>query len=259
MALGSAERVGWIDTLKVLAGILMLIDHSAVFVGGVPDWVRLYATRCVEPLYAFAFFYLLSLRGKRIRLRRWLSLVVAAAAECLIFSWRYETLTFGILANLAVVAPLFESIRRKGIGTRAATVCVSGALSALPLSFSGVVAIDYGVPLLLSQGLIAHAAFLRADLFRISLSQFGGLLLGICLARIVGLGLSPNCLTVLVGQPVAMTLIATLRGLRLGRPIGLAARIIVGHPLTFYLGHLALLAAVAWVYRNLMEPISAGS
>ncbi|MEZ5304082.1 MAG: hypothetical protein R3F11_26085 [Verrucomicrobiales bacterium] len=60
----------------------MLIDHTAVYVGGLPDWVRLYLTRCVEPLYAFTLFYLLAKKGKPIGWKRWSQLAAAAAAEC---------------------------------------------------------------------------------------------------------------------------------------------------------------------------------
>jgi hypothetical protein len=252
-----SQRIEWIDNLKLVAGILMLVDHSAVFLGGIPDWVRVYATRCVEPLYAFVFFYLLAQRCSPMGSARYVVLATAAAAECIILSRHYGTLTLGILASLVVTAPIFEAVREKGIGIRLAIVSVAGFLSAFPFGVRDVIVIDYGVPLLLGQGLIAASvAVLRTGMIRLFLFQFAGLLIGICVVRIGELDLSPSCLTVLVGQPVAVTLILVLRGIHLGRPIGLAARIIVGHPLIFYIGHLALLAAVARAYPILVEIMS---
>ncbi|MCB1212044.1 MAG: hypothetical protein KDK97_22165, partial [Verrucomicrobiales bacterium] len=81
------------------------------------------------------------------------------------------------------------------------------------------------------------------------LVQVIGMLVGIMTAAHLGLVISPNIMTLMVGQPVAIGMVWLVK--MLGREVspGIVLRLIAKGPLRFYLGHLVLLQGIAMALR----------
>ena len=238
-------RIRWIDDIKIIAGLLMVLDHSLLYFEQETSWPRQSVTRAVEPLYVFAFAYLLSSKRPRsLLLNRWWQLALAAFAETLLFSTREDQLHFGILASLAIVWPFAHWFARVSNSWLVCFTLVLGTLTLFPPSFQHVT-IDYDPWLVLLQVSLAIA-------FQRKLPRINFIVIGIWLSHIAILGIlashgvttHANVWTILVGHPLAvLLLIATACQSSWRWPQRL--RLIVTYPLTFYLGHLALLAWLA--------------
>lgn len=233
------QRVTWIDDLKIVAGLLMVLDHALLYLGDPHAWPRQTLTRGVEPLYVFAFGYLVSQRLGPLPKKRWGQLILAALAETALHSCREGHLHFGILASLALVWPLAQGITRLPAAWLLASMMLSGFLALGSFPLTG--AMDYGPWLIVSQLALASAcqrkisalAWLLPLTWLLQMATVG-------LLDAQGFAPHPNLSTLLIGHPLAVLLIAATR--QPWWPSPALLRFIARYPLRFYLGHLAALA-----------------
>ena len=242
-------RIDWIDDIKVVAGMLMILDHGLLYFGLADSWPRYTITRCVEPLYVFAFGYLIALRPRFSR-KRWSQIVLAATLETALHSFRVGYLYFGILANLVVVIPFAPWLAKQSSQNLARMVIATAILSVLPLRGGGVV-IDYGPPLLIGQ--VAFAAWVARGsrrclrlLFWSWIASLGAAVGLLLLTSHVG----PTFWTSTAGHPIAAVVIWALRSRQLSKRVRRSLHWLAKSPLTFYIGHLLVLHSVARILRG---------
>jgi hypothetical protein len=237
-------RLKWIDDIKILAGMLMLLDHSLLYFGHENAWPRMSVTRIVEPLYVFAFGYLLGRNSHSRNFNRWYQLIAAALAETLLHSLREGQLYFGILASLALVWPAGRWIVSLSGPALLALTIGAGALALVPPSLSKVT-IDYDLGLVIFQ-VSMTVAFQRRIPRIIPTASC------LWLAQLTALGwfsaqgtvIHANVWTLLIGHPLAILSLIAMANQTLWRWPEMT-RPIATHPLTFYVGHLALLTILA--------------
>jgi len=245
----NAKRIGWIDDIKIVAGLLMLLDHILLYSGSADSWPRYTITRCVEPLYVFAFGYLVSVSPRSFSLRRWLQVVIAATLESAIHSHREGELYFGILANLVIVIPLASWIVRLPSRWLRVLVIAGFGLSALPVDLPGV-HLDYGLPLVIAQAAIAGLA--RGQWNRaISTVVIGWSASFVAAAIVITAFAAPceNFWTLIVGHPLALTALYLVRRFSCWKLQCYCIRLIALKPLRFYIGHLAVLHILGMATR----------
>jgi hypothetical protein len=240
MGNNNAKRIGWIDDIKVVAGLLMLLDHTLLYSGLADSWPRYTITRCVEPLYVFAFGYRVSINPRSFSLHRWLQVVIAATLESAIHSHRESELCFGILTNLVVVMPFAPWIVRLS-SSRLRMMAIAGfGLSALPVDLPGV-HLDYGL-LVIAQVAVAGLAARRWNQ-AISTVFIGWSVSFVAAAIVVTAFKAPceNFWTLIVGHPLALTALYLVRRFPNWNPQLPYIRLITLAPLRFYIGHLCVL------------------
>ena len=241
----SGTRIVWIDNAKIVAGILMFLDHALLYFGHEGSWIRYTITRCVEPLYVFCFAYVLSAKGRGLSPKRWRQLAVAAVIETAIHSHRESVLYFGILANLTCFAWLVGALRRLS-NPWLVILAVSGSAFAVFPMGGTTCYIDYGPRLLVSQFSFAILAARRNGLVATTLAACW---LATLLASgfLVGLDTLPSSAvwTIVIGHPLAASLLVC------SRQETLACRqtrsVMVSHPMKFYVSHLVILHTIAIV------------
>lgn len=242
----SGKRITWIDNAKIIAGLLMILDHALLYFGYEGSCLRYTITRCVEPLYVFCFAYLLSVKGRNLSPKRWKQLAIAAIIETAIHSHRAGILYFGILANLTCFGWLVEALRRMSNPSLVILAVMSSALAIIPLSGEAFY-IDYGPSLLVSQFSFAILAPRLTNSLAITLatSWFATLLACGCLVM-ADVQPSPTIWTILIGHPLAASILRCSARL----PVDRFHResVILLHPLSFYVGHLSVmhLAKILW-------------
>jgi hypothetical protein len=236
-----AKRIGWIDDIKVVAGLLMLLDHVLLYSGAADSWPRYTITRSVEPLYVFAFGYLVAISSQQFSLHRWRQVVVAAILESAIHSHREGELYLGILANLVVVMPLAPWIIRQPSRWLRVLAIAGLGLAALPVTLPGV-HLDYGLPLVIAQ--VAAAGLAAGNWNRaISAAAIGWSVSFVAAAIAVTVFNAPceNFWTLIVGHPLALTALYLVRRFPSWIPQWPCIPLITRAPFRFYIGHLALL------------------
>ena len=240
----NAKRIGWIDDIKIVAGLLMLLDHILLYSGSADSWPRYTITRCVEPLYVFAFGYLVSVNPRSFSLHRWLQVVIAAILEFAIHSHREGELYLGILANMVVVIPLAPWIVGLPSPWLRVLAIAGFGLAALPMDLPGV-HLDYGLPLVIAQ--VAWASLAAGNWNRAISTVVIGWSVSFVAAAIVITAFTASCenfWTLIVGHPFALTAICLVRRFP-SFPCWIhrwhCIRLITRAPLRFYTGHLAVL------------------
>lgn len=244
----SGSRIAWIDNAKIIAGILMILDHALLFFGHEGSWIRYTITRCAEPLYVFCFAYLVSVKGRGLSPKRWRQLAMAAVIETAIHSHREGILYLGILANLTCFGWLVGALRRMSALWLTA---LTGATSALAvISLNGPFHyIDYGPFLIASQFGLAVLAARKANSVAITLaaSWLAALIASGVVLRIEWQPAS-SIWTILVGHLIAASILGCSSRMRIRWH--LLRSTIVGNPLKFYLGHLLFLIVLTqWLKR----------
>ena len=237
----SAKRIGWVDDIKVVAGLLMFLDHVLLYLGAADSWPRYTITRSVEPLYVFAFGYLVAISSQQFSLHRWRQVAIAAILESAIHSHREGEFYLGILANLVVVMPLAPRIVRLPGGWLRVLAIAGLGLAALPVALPGA-HLDYGLPLVIAQ--VALARLAAGNWSRAISTAAIGWSVSFVAAVIVVATLEVPCenfWTLIVGHPLALTAIYLVRLFQRWNPQWPCIRPITRAPLRFYIGHLALL------------------
>ena len=230
----------------------MVVDHGLLFF--LPNSsgtfiVRATLTRCAEPLFIFVIASLAIWLGRPVKIRRWIQIVVVSIVTSMVLSNRLGYAMADVLVSIAVVVPLIPLLTRLSAHTRAAVLFVSVGLAMVPLSFVGF-AIDYSPALLVHQVLLtiaAHDGKLRFE--TMAISALLALLIAGALFK-MGASVSPSLLIVLVGHPLAITVVSVVGfmhtinhswAMRMGR-----------RPLTVYPSHLSLFAAIhALIWKSL--------
>jgi hypothetical protein len=236
----SVYRITWIDSAKVIAGVLMILDHGLLYFGQETSWIRYSITRCVEPLYVFCFAYLQSDSRRGLSPKRWRQLAMAAVIETAIHSHREGVLYFGILANLTSFGWLVGILRRMSTPWLIAVAVITSVAAVIPMHGSTFY-VDYGPSLLASQFSFAILASRQSGLLAITLATSWCAALVTC-GVVVGIGypLSSTVWTVVVGHPIAAaSILGCSKHLR--AHLGSLGSAIVSHPLKFYIGHLGVM------------------
>ena len=239
----SSKRIEWLDNVKVIAGLLMLLDHTLLYFEGENSWPRNTITRAVEPLYVFVFGYLISYRTRPPSMKRWGQLILAAIAETILHSHRVGHLHFGILASLAFVWPLVSEVKRLTNAALIFLITTMSLMAILPLGQSNFT-IDYGPCLVLSQLSLAVAYQRRMSPLTLIVSVLWiGHLIVVGIVDHLGMTPHANVTSLLIGHPIALVFLVATKSRWLIMPWLL--RPIATHPLLFYIIHLLLLAIVA--------------
>ncbi len=235
----SGNRITWIDNAKIIAGILMILDHALLYFGHEGSWPRYTITRSVEPLYVFCFAYLLSVKGRSLSPKRWKQLAIAAIIETAIHSHREGLLYFGILANLTCFGWLVGMLRRLTNPWLVSLAVTASALAIIPMSGNAFY-IDYGPFLLISQFSVAILAARHTNSLAITLAaSWPTTLLAVGLLVTADIQPTPVIWTILIGHPLAASILGC------SQRWNMASRhlrsVIVSHPLKFYVGHLGVM------------------
>ncbi|NCF88276.1 MAG: hypothetical protein GWQ08_22610 [Verrucomicrobiaceae bacterium] len=238
----SGSRIVWLDNAKVIAGVLMVLDHALLYFGQESSWMRYTITRCVEPLYVFCFAYLLSVKGRGLSPRRWIQLAIAALIEAVIHSHREGILYFGILANLVCFGWLRTQLRRLTTTILIGLCAITSALAILPPGGVGFY-IDYGPFLVTSQFCLAITMMRSAQAVGVALlvGWLGTVVGLVAIVSVIG-QVGSNVWTLLIGQPMAALILCGSQ--REQHSVGWTRDLIVSHPFKFYLGHLMLLQLI---------------
>ena len=239
----SGNRITWIDNAKIIAGLLMILDHALLYFDHEGSWLRYTITRCVEPLYVFCFAYLLSVKDRNLSLKRWKQLAIAAVIETAIHSNREGILYFGILANLTCFAWLVGVLRRLSNPWLMILAASGSAFAVIPMSGTTFY-IDYGPCLLVSQFSFAILAARRNGLVETILAAcwLTTLLASGLLVRLEGQP-SSAFWTIIIGHPLTAFMLVCVKRKNLGCRRTMS--FMISHPLTFYVSHLLIIHLVA--------------
>ena len=82
-------RLAWLDELRLLAILVMVLDHTLLFFGQeIPgaNVVRLTLTRCAEPLFVVVLTFLTIYLGRPMKASRWLQIALVSVATSAILS-----------------------------------------------------------------------------------------------------------------------------------------------------------------------------
>ena len=242
---GTGQRIEWIDSAKTIGITLMIVDHSLIYFGHESHWSRFSITRMAEPLIVLSLFHVVSIRGRCISIKRWLQIVRAAAIETGLHSYREGYLYFGILTSIAVVVPFAVTVARSATRFQYGIV-VSASLFSLIAIEGEDFHVDYGPFLLLAQiPAAAQLARHRACTFTNHVA-FSSTFIGASVLAGLGLPISMNVWTLLIGQPAAVALLYVLRRLNWNSGERNGISILARWPLSAYLGHLIILQMAVW-------------
>ena len=242
-------RLAWLDELRLVAMVLMIVDHALFFFARDETWsglLRLTLTRCAEPLFVFVLTYLTLYLKRTMKLTRWLQIVAVSVVTSAILSQAVGFSVADVLVSIALVAPVLMvpssgsvTMHRLNLGL----LYASALLATVPVHVAGI-RFDYSPALILhqialtrlfvhdSKGWIYHAAIAT------------GLAVGasFCLWSRFGIAPTAAVFTILFGHPLAAVLIAAIR--REDHVFSTPLTRLAAMPLRLYALHLGLFAAI---------------
>ena len=239
-------RLAWLDELRLIAILLMVIDHALLFLspsGVWPGVIRLTLTRCAEPLFVFVLAYLTIYLKRSMKVSRWVQIVVASMITSTVLSLFLGYAVADILASIGIVAPFLPFIFSLRRPICLVLLHVSAVMAALPISIGGL-ALDYSPFLILHQVILTQ---IHSDRGLGSAATHGlvSLVLLVISSSLVSLFATPSAsvFVVLFGHPIAGIVICLIQ--RKNTYWSTFFTRFAKRPLTLYVVHLLGLAAVA--------------
>ncbi len=233
------HRLAWLDQARWVAIVLMVIDHSLVFLAPesqTATLVRTTVTRCAEPLFVFVMAWLVFERRQGVRWKRWLQIVALSGITSALLSMKLGYAMADVLVSIAIVSPCLPWWSRMSHRVTLTLTYLSAALAVIPLEF-GVVVFDYSPFLVLYQ--VGVASWLRSQQFASIVASTVVVMIAASCGSALGWATLPTLLIVLLGQPVAIAVL--LLGRKRRWEIPPIALTLARWPLTTYAGHLFIL------------------
>lgn len=235
----SDTRLAWLDQARWVAIVLMVIDHSLVFLAPespAATLLRTTVTRCAEPLFVFVMAWLIFERRQGIKWKRWLQIVALSGITSAILSVKLGYAVADVLVSIAIVSPCLHWWSRMPHRGTLTLTYLSAALAVIPLQF-GSVAFDYSPFLLLYQ--VGVASWLRSQQHEHFVASTVVVMIAAAIGSALGWATLPALLIVLLGHPVAIAVL--LLGRKCRWEIPPIALTLARWPLTTYAGHLFIL------------------
>lgn len=240
----ASGRKLWLDEIRLIAILVMVVDHSLLFLAEghvLSVLVRTTFTRCAEPLFVYVFATLAGSNRRPMRMKRWLQIAAVSVVTSMLLTRQVGYAMIDILGSLAVVAPLVVMTAR--LHRRYLLVCmyVLAVLAPFPVTCGGV-RFDYSPALVGYQFLLVRLMYDSANrnsVFHGVMSGFVVFLLGTTL-KPFHVDALPAIMVVVIGHPLAWIFV---RWAKLGQlKVPKKALTISRWPLTVYALHLIALA-----------------
>jgi len=245
-------RLAWLDELRLLAILVMVLDHTLLFFG--QDFpgsgiIRLTLTRCAEPLFVFVLTYLAIYLRRPIRPFRWCQITVVSIGTSVALSNHLGYAVADVLVSIALAAVALPTLLKLSQKEVVMLLYISGALACMPLQVAGI-GFDYSPILLINQILLTITLSRRGmtnAAVHGALSGLTLLLTSLALGRL-GVAVNASMIVVMFGHPLAALVVHAMRHqeLHCSTPLTRLAQ----RPLTLYATHVCLLAWGAHVLAN---------
>ena len=249
-------RLAWLDELRLVAIVLMVVDHALFFFARDEEWaglVRLLLTRCAEPLFVFVLTYLAIYLQRSMKLSRWLQIAAVSVITSAVLSQAVGFWVADVLVSIALAVPMLMVPIGGSIPVRwfnLVLLYASAMLATAPVQVAGI-HLDYSPVLIVHQ--IALTRLFAYDPKRwivhatIATALAGGA--SLCMWDWLGIEPTAAVFTVLFGHPLAALVVAVIRrqGQVFSTPLTRLARM----PLRIYALHLAAFAALATITSSL--------
>lgn len=242
-------RLAWLDELRTVAIIIMIVDHALLFFlqdNAIAELLRSTITRCAEPLFIFVLTSIAIQASRPMRVSRWLQIAAASLATSTLLSMSLGYFVADVLASIAIGAPLlpllFRLTERQCIGI----LYFTAALSPLPLSIGGI-SFDYSPVLIVYQMLLTRLSTREGGLKHVLWSGLV-VLVAAFVGTAFGVPLSAILLVVCFGHPLAAIAVFAVQrqpSSQRTRSTRLAA-----HPLKIYVGHVFLFTLLIRAAEN---------
>ena len=244
-------RLAWLDELRLLAILVMVLDHTLLFFGqDIPgaSTVRLTLTRCAEPLFVIVLTFLTIYLGRPMKVSRWSQIAAVSLATSAVLSNHLGHPIADILASIALASLVLPSLIQLSQRWIITLIYGTATVACVPVTVAGV-AFDYSPMLLVYQ--IVLTVLLSREGMRMAVTHgaISGFLLvfiSVALSRL-GVAVNASFIVVLFGHPIAAVILHAIRRqeLHCSTPLTRLAR----RPLTLYAVHLCVFAWIANALR----------
>ncbi|MDB2348108.1 TraX family protein [Verrucomicrobiales bacterium] len=244
-------RLAWLDELRLLAILVMVLDHTLLFFGQeIPgaNVVRLTLTRCAEPLFVVVLTFLTIYLGRPMKASRWLQIALVSVATSAILSHHLGYAVADILVSIALAALALPSLLELPQRWIVTLLYATAALSCVPIEVAGM-GFDYSPVLLIYQILLTLLLSRRGMASACTHGALSGLVLVFASFGISRLGVAANAslIVVMCGHPLAALVVHAIR--RQEQHCSTPLTRMAKRPLTLYAVHLCVFAWIANVLR----------
>lgn len=240
-------RLAWLDELRLLAILVMVLDHTLLFFGqDIPgaNVIRLTVTRCAEPLFVVILTFLTIYLGRPMKASRWCQIAIVSLGTSAAMSQYLGYPVADILVSIAIASLALPSLLQLSQKWCFTLIYGTATLASVPITVASI-GFDYSPILLVYQILLTLLLSREGMRTAVIHGTLSGILLLLVSAGFSRLGIAVNIsfLVVLFGHPIAAMILHAIRRQELHCSTPLTR--MASRPLTLYAAHLCVFIWIA--------------